>query len=296
MNTRVKLVNGAPTEPDRLHEIFHANTKHVWSQNQENAERILRYLHTERSIRETIANLKVYRLAPQISLPPATPLHMPVSDALARRVSARQFQSATLQLQQVSTLLQHGLACNRQAESAQVPGAMLNLRSYPSGGGLYPLEAYAVLLDVAGAPRAVSHYDPVHHRLSVLRNIADLKTFSTVCLGDSSLVETASLMLIFTSIFERSTVKYGDRGYRLCLLEAGHAAQNVCLCAAAMGLGSLVYGGFHDDAAADWLGVEGLSEAVVHAVFVGGASVGASGGPSASTSGGKSANTRAPTS
>jgi SagB-type dehydrogenase family enzyme len=277
MNMRVKLVNGAPTEPDRLHEVFHANTKHVWSQSQENAERILRYLNTERAIRETSANHKVYRLLPQIELPLATALHMPVSDTLARRVSTRQFQPAALPLQQVSTLLQHALACNRDAESTQVPGAMLHLRSYPSGGGLYPLEVYPVLLDVAGAPRAVSHYDPVHHRLTVLRDISDLQTFSDVCLGDKGLVETASLLLLFTSIFERSTVKYGDRGYRLCLIEAGHAAQNVCLCAAAMGLGSLVYGGFHDDTAADWLGVDGLGEAVVHAVFVGG--IGTATGP-----------------
>lgn len=272
MNTRITLVNAAPVEPERLHEVFHANTKHVWCQSQENAERINRYLHTERAIRETSANVKTYRLLPRIQLPAAGPIPMALSDALARRVSARQFQPASLPLQAVSTLLLHALACNRDAESSQVPGTMLHLRSYPSGGGLYPVEIYPVLLNVADAPRTVSHYDPVHHQLSMLRDIPDLDQFSNILLGDPGVVETAALLLVFTSIFERSVVKYGDRGYRLCLLEAGHAAQNVCLCAAAMGLGSLVYGGFHDDAAAEWLGVDGLNEAVVHAVFVGQAS------------------------
>lgn len=284
MGHRIRLVNSAPTEPDRLHEVFHANTKHVWSQQQENLQRISRYLGSERSIRETAANRKVYRLLPRLTLPRTQDLPMPTAAALARRTSTRQFAPDALPMQQLSDLLGHGLACNRHAQSTQVPDVLLHLRPYPSGGGLYPVEIYPVLLNVAGAPRAVTHYDPVDHQLAVLREIPDLQQFGRAFFGDTELLHAASLLLVFTSIFERSTVKYGDRGYRLCLLEAGHAAQNVCLCAAAAGLGSLVHGGFHDDALAGWLGVNGLDEAVVHTVFVGMASTGTPAEPGSRTS------------
>lgn len=269
MNARVKLMNSQPADLDRLYEVFHENTKHFWSQNLEVGERIGRYLHTERSIRETATNYKTYRLLPRINLPAAEALPTPLSTALADRISVRDFRREQVSLQTLSNLLHHAFACNREAESVRFRDITLRFRSYPSGGGLYPVEIYPVLLNVANAPLAVTHYDPVNHRLSVIRDSLDLDEFGKAFLGDNRIVKTAAFLIVFTCIFERTTVKYGDRGYRLCLLEAGHAAQNVCLTATSQELGTLTYGGYDDDAVARWLGVDGLSEAVVHAVFGG---------------------------
>ncbi|GAI83952.1 unnamed protein product, partial [marine sediment metagenome] len=46
---------------------------------------------------------------------------------------------------------------------------------------------------------------------------------------------------------KRTTVKYGDRGIKYVHIEAGHAAQNLCLQAAAMELGVVTVGAFHDE-------------------------------------------------
>ena len=70
-------------------------------------------------------------------------------------------------------------------------------------------------------------------------------------------------------MFGRSQKKYGTRGYRYVLLEAGHSAQNVCLRAAELGLGSLCMGGFEDARLNRMLGLEPAREGVVYAVAVG---------------------------
>ncbi len=53
--------------------------------------------------------------------------------------------------------------------------------------------------------------------------------------------------IVVTAIFERTTQKYRDRGIRYVYMEAGHAAQNVCLQAVSLDLGTVVIGAFSDD-------------------------------------------------
>ncbi|HCJ79526.1 MAG TPA: nitroreductase, partial [Desulfotomaculum sp.] len=52
--------------------------------------------------------------------------------------------------------------------------------------------------------------------------------------------------IIFSAMYERITGKYGERGIRYVYMEAGHAAQNVCLQAVSLGLGAVVVGAFRD--------------------------------------------------
>ena len=46
----------------------------------------------------------------------------------------------------------------------------------------------------------------------------------------------APLVCVMTSVPQRATAKYGARGYRMALLEAGHASQNLCLAAQGLGM------------------------------------------------------------
>ena len=54
------------------------------------------------------------------------------------------------------------------------------------------------------------------------------------------------LTVVITAIPERTTWKYGQRGYRYVWLDAGHLGQNLYLVATAMGLGPVGIGGFFD--------------------------------------------------
>lgn len=59
-------------------------------------------------------------------------------------------------------------------------------------------------------------------------------------------VKKSSMIFFITSVVGRSGIKYGDRAYRHCLLEAGHIGQNFYLVSDAIGLKCCAIGGFLD--------------------------------------------------
>jgi SagB-type dehydrogenase family enzyme len=67
----------------------------------------------------------------------------------------------------------------------------------------------------------------------------------TAALGQSS-VRNAAAVIVFTAVYERTTVKYGERGMQYVHMEIGHAAQNVSLQAVPLDIGTVVIGAFHD--------------------------------------------------
>jgi SagB-type dehydrogenase family enzyme len=70
-------------------------------------------------------------------------------------------------------------------------------------------------------------------------------------------------------MFWRTRFKYGLRGYRFALLEAGHVVQNVLLACTALGLAAVPVGGFYDRPVDALLGADGVNESVVYAVSLG---------------------------
>jgi SagB-type dehydrogenase family enzyme len=141
-------------------------------------------------------------------------------------------------------------------------------RSSPSGGALYPLELYAVALAVDGLEPAAYHYNPYCHRLARLRPAAREEVGAA--LVDPTLAEFAAALVVVTGMFWRSRFKYGLRGYRFTLLEAGHAVENALLAATALHVDALPLGGFYDRRIDALVGADGLEEASVYALLLGG--------------------------
>jgi SagB-type dehydrogenase family enzyme len=56
----------------------------------------------------------------------------------------------------------------------------------------------------------------------------------------------APVSVVITSEYSRITSKYGERGVRYAMIEAGHVAQNIFLQAEALGMGAGIVGAFHD--------------------------------------------------
>ena len=140
-------------------------------------------------------------------------------------------------------------------------------RSVPSAGGLYPLEFYAATSAVESIADGVYHYNPIDARLERLAGTGLLEVRQVIFYPE--FVEHANLLLVIAAVFERTLIKYGPRGHRYVLLEAGHAAQNVCLGAVESGLAAVCLGGFDDGAMNRAVGLDGRQEAAVYCLAVG---------------------------
>ena len=142
-------------------------------------------------------------------------------------------------------------------------------RPVPSAGALYPLELYVVAPAVNGLDRGIYHFNPFRLRLARLApfSCSDVRA----ALVDPSILDHASALVVVTAVFARSRIKYGLRGYRFALLEAGHVIQNAVLAATELGLPALPLGGFYDRLLDGLVGADSLDEATVHAFVLGGA-------------------------
>jgi len=158
-----------------------------------------------------------------------------IEQSLLERRSIRSYTGQPLTLQEISQLLwaAQGLTDPR------------GFRTAPSAGGLYPLELYIVAGDVEGLAAGVYRYQPDGHQLVKAGDGDKRAELAEAALGQEW-VEEGAVSIVFTAVYERTTGKYGDRGIRYVHMEAGHAAQNLCLQATALGLGAVTVGAFHD--------------------------------------------------
>lgn len=191
---------------------------------------------------------------PQLPLGAAPARPEPLGAVLAARRSRLPEAGSTLDLADLATL---AAPHDRDPASGR--------RGVPSAGALYPLELYVLAFRVEGAAPGAYHVDPIGRSLARLGPLPDLAGVFV----DPAVTEQAAALLVVTALFRRSRCKYGLRGYRFALLEAGHLLQAVLLLAAATGIDALPLGGFYDGELERALGVDGVDESVLYAAAVG---------------------------
>ncbi len=163
-----------------------------------------------------------------------------LEQTIYRRISRRSFQDQPLTLAQIGQLLW-------SAGGAGAAGAAGVSRAAPSAGATYPLELYLAAGAVEGLEAAFYHYDYRVHGLEMLQQ-ADLRTaLARASLGQEMLVQAPAVIAI-AACYERTTNRYGERGYRYVHMEAGCVSENIYLQAEALGLATVAVGAF-DDAA-----------------------------------------------
>ena len=106
------------------------------------------------------------------------------------------------------------------------------LRVNPSSGNLHPTEGYLICGPIEGlsATPIVCHYAPKEHGLEVRAEFA-LRLWDALrarCPADT-------FFMGLTSIHWREAWKYGQRAYRYCQHDAGHAIGAISIAAAGLG-------------------------------------------------------------
>jgi SagB-type dehydrogenase family enzyme len=125
------------------------------------------------------------------------------------------------------------------------------LRCNPSSGNLHPTEGYAVLPDLPGLPAGLYHYDCRDHRLERRCTLV----------GESAGALAAQLppdsfLVGLSSAHWREAWKYGERAYRYCQHDLGHALAAVRYAAAALGWSAALLDRPGDAEVARWLGLD----------------------------------------
>jgi SagB-type dehydrogenase family enzyme len=157
---------------------------------------------------------------------------------------------APLDAASLSDLLLHSLALSAWKQLQQ---SRWSLRCNPSSGNLHPTEAYAVLPATGGicAQPSVLHYAPFDHALE-LRAVLEPSTRDALFEGAAP----GAFGIALTSIHWRESWKYGERAFRYCQLDVGHAIAAVAFAASLLGWRTHRVDGVHDEALARLLGID----------------------------------------
>ncbi|XP_051149056.1 uncharacterized protein LOC127263820 [Andrographis paniculata] len=113
-----------------------------------------------------------------------------------------------------------------------------SLRVNPSSGNLHPTEAYIISpsVDSLSEHSFVAHYAPKEHALEIRARIPD-DEFLTACFPEGA------FLIGLSSIFWREAWKYGERAFRYCNHDVGHAIAAISMAAAGLGWDVRVLGG-----------------------------------------------------
>ena len=184
-----------------------------------------------------------------------------LASILASRRSHRDFTKRKVDISQLSKLLLHACGLQKDVKTFN--------RTHPSGGGRYPIEIYPIIFQGnRKIPAGVYHYNIKEHTLDVLwqreftsDDISELFVYDWI--------QNASFALICTGEFWRNQMKYGERGYRYVLLDAGHVSENIYLVAESLGLKCCGMGGTRDENIEKLLDIDGVNESLVHSLILG---------------------------
>jgi SagB-type dehydrogenase family enzyme len=187
--------------------------------------------------------------APVIPLPHLTLEDEPCSPPYASLFHPHSIPSQPITLQTLSRFFEYALSLTAWKEYNGIRWA---LRSNPSSGNLHPTEGYVFVNSPAQLPLepGLYHYAPkehaLEHRWALPRKLAQIVLQEMPAEG---------FLVGLTSIHWREAWKYGERAFRYCQHDTGHAIGTLRIAAATLGWNLMVLSGTMDEAIARLLGL-----------------------------------------
>lgn len=176
--------------------------------------------------------------SPNFKLPePRLKSEMSLEEALLKRRSVRQYSDSPLKVSEVSQILWAAQGITDAAKGG---------RTAPSAVAIYPLEVYIIVRKVENLEPGIYLYQTQGHEL--------------VRVKDGEVKETivsykAAVDIVIAANYEKVPKRFGENSTKWVYLEGGHVAQNICLQATALNLGTVTIGGFREDQVKSVLGL-----------------------------------------
>ncbi len=247
---------GAEPEEERLWELFHENSKtHRLSDVPDDEEVAVVMLDLWEDL--PYAGRDVVGL-PGLAVPP-----LPLETAILERRTDTRFGPDPISLSDLSSLLTGGYGATARPSTV----GSRRFRTVPSAGALYPLELYVHVRAVTGLEPGLYHFQATAGVVQRMRPLPAEELAHAFVQPD--VIGSAAAVILITAVFQRTTFKYGERGYRFALIEAGHVAQNIDLVAGALHLPAANLGGFFDRELEALLDIDGVEQSLVYAVALG---------------------------
>ena len=155
--------------------------------------------------------------APRVALPFTAHRH---TTTFAELHPPYAIAASPIQLDTLAAMLELSFAISAWKSS---PPDLWAVRCNPSSGNLHPTEAWVIARHIPGLQDGVYHYLSRDHVLELR------------CLFAPSTVTTPQLAIGLSSIMWREAWKYGERAFRYCQLDTGHALGALRYAAAVLG-------------------------------------------------------------
>ena len=157
--------------------------------------------------------------------------------------------SALISIHTLSRFFEYALALSAWKQVGEVRWA---LRSNPSSGNLHPTEAYLLIGETPdpALTTGLYHYAPKEHALERRAEIPD-ELFAALMKD----FPPRAFLIGLSSVHWREAWKYGERAFRYCQHDTGHAIGTIRIAAATLGWNAMILEGLADRTIEELLGL-----------------------------------------
>jgi len=193
----------------------------------------------------------------------AAPAPLDFFQLVNARRSHRMFRPEPLSQSELSFLLW----CTQGVQRLE-PGVR-TMRTVPSAGARHAFETLLLVNEVEMLNPGMYRYAASAHALVELQYSPERIERMVDGFRNVNLLVQSAVVFLWAAVVGRMTWKFGARGHRYLLLDAGHICQNLYLACGSIGCGTCAIGSFDDEEVNAALGFDGAEQMLVYAASVG---------------------------
>lgn len=231
---------------------------------------VFRFFETDAALTAVNRNLEE-ELNDVITFPSPKKIKASFSSVINSRRSVRQFNKQKISKQELGDILYYaqGISGSVQAVNIPVEKNTIELRNAASGGGLYPIYLYMLILNAEGIKQGIYKYYPYSHSLKSVNLDFNIDKCRELAQFGNINGEDCSVYIFYVYDFYVNSRKYGDGAMMYAAIETGEIAQNIQLTSTALGYGSCDIGGYDKQFCEEVLKLDGINRHVIHMTIIG---------------------------